>query len=166
MWQNLTPDQQQFLTAMLMGQQQPGMMSGTSQPNLGNALMAANGTLGALNGQQGSSPMGGNWFDWLNGGAQNQYMQQQAALAQTQQTGYLPPDQWAQQQMAPQAQPQQMNPWMQMMQQGWGAMGAQPAAGADPNAQGLGQQQRLPDYSGGGPNYSPYAMPGTVQWNG
>src|SRR5215472_1351387 len=165
MWQNLTPDQQQFLTAMLMGQQQPGMMSGTQQPNLGNALMAANGTLGALNGQQGSSPMGGNWFDWLNGGAQSQYMQQQAALAQTQQTGYLPPEQWAQQQMAPQAQQQQMNPWMQMLQQGWGAMGSQPAMPTDPNAQGQ-QQQRLPDYSGGGPNYSPYAMPGTVQWNG
>jgi len=163
MWQNLTPDQQQFLTAMLMGQQQPGMMGGAqTQPNLGNALMAANGTLGALNGQQGSSPMGGNWFDWLNGGAQSQYMQQQAALAQTQQTGYLPPDQWAQQQMAPQVQQQQMPGWMQMMQQGWGAMGGQqPVPAPDPNA-----QQRLPDYSGGGPNYSPYAMPGTVQWNG
>jgi len=155
MWQNLTPDQQQFLMAMLMGQQQPGMMPGAQQtpPNLGNALLAANGTLGALNPQQ---TTGGNWSDWF---------QQQAALAQTQQTGYLPPEQWAQQQMAPQAQPQQIPGWMQMMQQGWGAMGGQPAAGTDPNAQGQ-QQQRLPDYSGGGPNYSPYAMPGTVQWNG
>ena len=144
--------------------------------------------------------MSGNWFDWLGSGpggsggmqqqmqtalqqqqqmqqqqAQQNYAQQQA-LAQTQQTGYLPAEQWGQQQMAPLPQMQQGMPGGGMMPGGMGAiqnllrggMGA-PGGGSlmGQLSAGLGQQQqqRLPDYSGGGPNTSPYAMPGTVRYN-
>jgi hypothetical protein len=190
MWNQLTPQQQQFFVQLMMGN-----WGGMTQQGLGNPLMVgggwqqgalpqgSNGIAGAYfggNPQQttplppGSNGIAGVYFggnpqqqtplpmqppmplpqqsppgvgqmpDWLQQGQPPPWLQQQAAqnyaqqaaLAQTQQTGYLPAQQWGQQQMAPQD---------------------------VTNGQG---QQRLPDYSGGGPSISPYAMPGTVQWGG
>jgi len=124
--------------------------------------------------------MSGNWFDWLGSGpggsggmqqqqAQQNYAQQQA-LAQTQQTGYLPAEQWGQQQMAPLPQMQQgmpggMGAIQNLLRGGMGAPGGGSLMGQLSAGLGQQQQQRLPDYSGGGPNTSPYAMPGTVRYN-
>src|SRR5215467_8695896 len=82
--------------------------------------------------------MSGNWFDWLNsgpGGSAGMQQQMQAAQQQqqaqqqyqTQQTGYLPPEQWA----GPQQAQQQMNPAMQQaMPPGMGQQLGQPLPGA------------------------------------